>query len=198
MYYTEGDSFVHTTVASSTIEPGEEITITCKYSTNHVPRSTRHRHRLIYNTDINLLETRADREELLKIWGFSCSCALCTSAPTANLASEARVAKITELQDLLMDWTSSSSASPELAEKLIKLYAKENLHAAKGTGHMFAALAYNALGEEGESMEKAKWHAQMAIDAGTVGSGDLGKDREEMRELIEKPKKHWSWGERRR
>lgn len=68
------------------------------------------------------------------------------------------------------------------------------MHAAKGTGHQFAALAYNALGEEGEAMEKAKWHAQMTIEAMSAGSGELEKDGEEMRMIIEKPKKHWSWG----
>lgn len=98
------------------------------------------------------------------------------------------------MQELLSDWSSSSSGGPAIAEKLIKLYARENLHAAKGTGHMFAALAYNALGEEGEAMKMTKWHAQMAIDAGTVGSGEWEKDRAEMKGLIEKPKKHWTWG----
>jgi hypothetical protein len=83
-----------------------------------------------------------------------------------------------------------------MAEKLIKLYAKENLHSALSTGHMFAALAYNALGEEGEAMEKAKWHAQMAIDASIVANRDLARDRREMLAIIENPKKQWSWGQR--
>jgi len=78
-----------------------------------------------------------------------------------------------------------------MAEKLLTLYEKEHVHAAKGTGHMFAALAYNAVGRTKE----ARKHAKMAIEAGMVNSGSQSRedDAKEMEGLIKTPREHWSY-----
>ena len=77
---------------------------------------------------------------------------------------------------------------------LIKLYEEEKVHAAKGMGNMFAALAYNAMGDT----SKAKRYARMAIQAGLVGSGEMEKDVNEMEALRARPREHWSFMTRRR
>lgn len=76
-----------------------------------------------------------------------------------------------------------------MARELLKLYQEEGVHAALGTGHMFAALAYNADGD----MKTAKKHAKLAIEAGMVNSGVKDGDREEMESLSSDPRHHWSY-----
>lgn len=83
-----------------------------------------------------------------------------------------------------------------MAEELLKLYEKEKLWAAWGTGHMYAALAWNAAArkEGGEEEQKAVWHARRSVEIGTLASGAVENNRVEMRKLAEKPREHWSWG----
>ncbi|KAK0669212.1 hypothetical protein QBC41DRAFT_224471 [Cercophora samala] len=63
--------------ASKPISPGEEITISY----------------------LTLGKTFSERSHLLKKWGFTCSCPLCTSTPEAIAASDARRKEIMKLQD---------------------------------------------------------------------------------------------------
>ena len=114
------------------------------------------------------------------MWGFECSCSLCSASSTKRQASEARVHQIDQLQRILIDWSKTSPATSAHALKLIKLYAKESLYAALGTGHMFAALAFNAEGDT----KKAKKHAEKAIEAGILGNGDQERDEKEMKSLL--------------
>lgn len=81
-----------------------------------------------------------------------------------------------------------------MAEELLGLYKKEQLHAALGTGHMFAAQRYNAVG----NAKMAAWHAKKAVDAGIVGSEDEEGDLEQMREVVREPRKHWTFGVQRK
>jgi hypothetical protein len=76
-----------------------------------------------------------------------------------------------------------------MAEHLITLYQQEHLHAAIGTGHMFAALAYNAVG----NTRMAARHGKKAIDAGMVGSGSSDANVAEIKALLDEPKNHWSY-----
>lgn len=76
-----------------------------------------------------------------------------------------------------------------MAEKLLALYEEEHLHAAVGTGHMLAALAYNAVGDTG----KAKMHGRKAIEAGMVSSGSNDVDVVEVKALLKDPVAHWSY-----
>lgn len=80
-----------------------------------------------------------------------------------------------------------------MAEELISLYDEEGLHAAKATGHTFAALAYNAAGDA----KMAEWHAEFALNAGMVNSG-TGEDADEMKKMLEDPRTHWSYNARSR
>jgi hypothetical protein len=76
-----------------------------------------------------------------------------------------------------------------MAEQLLRLYKQEQVHTARGTGHIFAALAYNAVGDT----SSAKKHARLAIEAGMVNSGEKDADVKEMMALRENPKSYWSY-----
>ncbi|KAG0646390.1 N-lysine methyltransferase SMYD2 [Hyphodiscus hymeniophilus] len=176
MYYYDPKTLIHATQASRTIHPGEEITIPY----------------------INILQPREDRQHFLSTsWGFTCTCSLCSSSATHTHASDARIRRIVHLQNALADWSGESIGTPGTAEKLIDLYEEEGIHAAKGTGHMFAALAYNAVGDTA----MAKEHAEGALVAGLVNNGHANgeaADENEMKSLVDWPEGHWSFMARRR
>ncbi|KAG9229945.1 putative N-lysine methyltransferase SMYD2 [Amylocarpus encephaloides] len=168
MYYHNTSSLIHSAHASRTINPGEEITITY----------------------INLLQSGTERQEILKMmWGFDCTCELCSGSELSKARSDMNIEKIVQYHKDLADWTSSSPASPQLAEHLLELYNKEHLYAALGTGHMFASLAFNAVG----NVDMAFQHAEKALEAGMVSSGSVIDDVEEMKTLMKGPKVHWSF-----
>ena len=97
------------------------------------------------------------------------------------------------MQQHLGDWSENSLGTPRMARQLLALYEAEEVHAAMGTGHMFAALAYNAVGDT----SNAKKHARLAIAAGMVNSGEKDADVKEMTALKENPEGHWSYMARR-
>lgn len=76
-----------------------------------------------------------------------------------------------------------------MAEELLSVYEEEEVHAAKGLGHMLAALAYNAEGD----ISMAKKHARFALEGGVVTDGSREKDEDDLRALRENPKGHWSY-----
>ncbi|KAE8442053.1 hypothetical protein EG329_003910 [Mollisiaceae sp. DMI_Dod_QoI] len=168
LYYHDTSSLIHATYASRTILPGEEITIT--YT--------------------NILQPRSERRSVLKqSWGFHCQCSLCSRSDSDIEESDARIKKISDLQTHLSDWTSNSIATPAMAEQLLELYDQEGVHAAKGLGHMLAALTYNAAGD----VSQAKKHARLAIEAGVVTDGSRETDENDMEALTANPKGHWSY-----
>jgi hypothetical protein len=175
MYYYDPKTLIHATQASRTIHPGEEITIPY----------------------INILQPREERQSALSnYWGFTCGCSLCSSSATHTHASDARIRRIIHLQSALADWSRESVGSPSTAEKLIALYEEEGIHAAKGTGHMFAALAYNAIGDT----NMGRKHAEKALEAGLVNNGHISGeqgDESEMKSLLSWPEGHWSFMARR-
>ena len=106
--------------------------------------------------------------------------------------SDSRIQEILDLQTELANWSPWSAGTPAMAEMLISLYEEEHLHAAKATGHTFAALAYSGVGDK----MMAEWHAELALEAGMVNSGP-NDDATAMKKLLEDPEGHWSWMARR-
>ncbi|PMD45390.1 SET domain-containing protein [Hyaloscypha variabilis F] len=168
MHYHDPSTLIHATYASRTILPGEEITITY----------------------INILQTFMERQtHLWHAWGFQCTCALCSSNPGDISTSDSRTREILAMQTYLADWTPNSQGTPKMARQLLSLYEAEEVHAAMGKGHMLAALAYNAVGDT----YQAKKHANLAIKAGIVSSGEEEADTKDMAALNENPEGHWSF-----
>ncbi|TVY80372.1 hypothetical protein LSUE1_G007473 [Lachnellula suecica] len=186
MYYHDPMSLIHSSHASRTIQPGEEITITCKFIALILTR-------LPTPPDINLLQPQSQRQEVLsQIWGFTCTCSLCKSSDSD--ISDGHVSRIIELFTLLADWSPASTATPKLAEELLILCKEEKLYAAFGSGHFFAAQAYNAAGVP----KMAAWHAQKAVEMGIVGDDDAEGQVVQMKELMKNPRGHWTFGVRKK
>jgi hypothetical protein len=94
------------------------------------------------------------------------------------------------MQTHLADWSAGSLGTPKMARQLLALYEAEEIHAAMGKGHMFAALAHNAVGDT----FRAKKYAKLAIEAGMVNSGgEKDEDVKDMTALKENPEGHWSY-----
>lgn len=139
--------------------------------------------------DSNILASWRERQEALSaVWGFQCTCSLCSGTALEIEASDKRLERILELQVVLADFEPGSVATTAMAEELIQLYAEENLHAAKATGYKVAALAYNAVGD----VRTAQRHAKSALDMGIVSSG-LDEYAEEMKRILANPVAHWSY-----
>lgn len=81
-----------------------------------------------------------------------------------------------------------------MADELLSLYEKEEIHAAQGLGHMLAALAYNAEGDT----SLARKHARLAVQAGVVTDGSREASEDDMVALRETPKTHWSYLKRKK
>lgn len=121
------------------------------------------------------------------VWGFKCTCNLCSGTEIEVEASDERLKRILELQTILAD-ISGSAATTSAAEELILLYEEEHLHAARATGHKLAALAYNAVGD----VKTARRHAEIALEVGIVSSG-LDGFAQEIKTILENPVAHWSY-----
>ncbi|EPQ61506.1 hypothetical protein BGT96224_ASP20281 [Blumeria graminis f. sp. tritici 96224] len=162
MYHYNSSSLIHAAVASRVIQPGEEITITC----------------------INMLTSRAERQQHLQaIWGFTCTCAHCNGDESE---SDRRVQRIQYLQQTL---TTRPNSPLAMAEELLSLYEAENVHAAAGMGHMFAAIAYNNIGDTTQAVK----HAQIAREMGIINDAKREDNEEDMLSLLKAPSLHWSY-----
>ncbi|KAH9810165.1 hypothetical protein DFH28DRAFT_501757 [Melampsora americana] len=150
------------------ISPGEELTVT--YIGGELVKSER-------------------QESLLRNYGFSCSCSLCSSPPHIAKLSDHQIEKIQELGPLLDDWTSASEATPTMADRLINLYKLERLDLSIHKAYLRASLAYNAVGES----EKAKIYAALALASGLVSLGPKWGDWPGAMELEQEPETHWSF-----
>ncbi|CAG8984139.1 hypothetical protein HYALB_00006242, partial [Hymenoscyphus albidus] len=171
MYYHSATTLTHSTHASRTIHPGEEITVSY----------------------INPLQFRKERHEALnRWWGFTCTCSLCSAPDAEHHHSDQNMEKIVQLQTELSDWTPTSPATPKLAEKLVKTYKDEGLHSVINIGHMFAAFTYNAVGNVAMAFE----HAGKAVETSMGGTGSVNDDEVDMWALLQNPKGHWSYMKR--
>lgn len=76
-----------------------------------------------------------------------------------------------------------------MAEELLRLFEEEGVSAARGLGHMLAALAYNAVGD----ISLARKHARLGMQDGVVTDGSKEADENDLKELRNSPKTHWSY-----
>ncbi|CAK7220418.1 SET domain-containing protein 5 [Sporothrix bragantina] len=139
---------------------------------------------------MDLIKTRKQRLDKLKAtWGFPCSCSLCTQNRHLTKASDARIKQIQDLRNEFRDYTSSSRATPEMAELFISLYEQERLDAMLYEAYSYAAIEWNGAGEPWRAVK----YARLAIETGLMSVGTHDEDVIEMRRLAVDPWKHWSW-----
>lgn len=170
-YFWDQDTLSHYVHATQTIHPGEEITIT--YINNERKREAR-------------------MQNLKKNWGFDCSCSSCAAHPVFTAESDARMQAIDDISEALDDWTSSSTATPEMAELLISLYEQERLQASLGIPYKHASEAYSSFGDRYNAIK----YAQLSLELLHLDRGFNDVDIKFMLAMAKEPEKSWSWKKR--
>ncbi|PFH58247.1 hypothetical protein XA68_13980 [Ophiocordyceps unilateralis] len=167
-YYFNSRTLTQDVVASTTIHPGTEITISY----------------------IDVSQPRDKRVSQLANWGINCSCHACTRSATLTAASDARLAQISELDRNL----SREIARPELPEKLLSLYKEEGLFGFLGAAYRFAALSYCAEGQRSQAVK----YAQMAFDSALSDNALNLDQALHMKRLAQRPEEQMCWQFRQR
>jgi hypothetical protein len=170
-YFFDEEMMTHYVHAIRDIRPGEEITIT--YIDNEKDRRTR-------------------MSRLKKNWGFECSCAACTAHPSFLAESDSRLHQISDLAKVLDDWTSTSEATPEVAELMVSLYVLERLDASLATAYKYAAEVYSSYGKRWDAIK----YARLSVDMSMLDKGFRDGDVREMKKMVEDPEMTWSWNKR--
>ncbi|KAI1761086.1 SET domain-containing protein [Hypoxylon sp. FL1150] len=165
------NNMTHTTVAARDIAPGEELTISY----------------------IELLLSREERRSRLRRWGFECACSHCHVSDKEAAQSDARLQQILELESALENFN-ETVVTADTGAQVAALYEKERLHTYLGAAYTRAALNCALFGEE----KKAQVLARAAADALEREIGPDSADAKAMRVLAEDPRKHWTWGKRRK
>ncbi|EHK49401.1 hypothetical protein TRIATDRAFT_183670, partial [Trichoderma atroviride IMI 206040] len=164
-YFFDKQTLTHYVHAITDITPGTEITIT--YVDPHMPRQKR-------------------LKKLSSLWGFDCSCSLCSLHPELAHASDERLDQITTINDRLEDW---ESAPLQMAQTLISLYEQERLHAPAGSAYWYAALMSCTHGLYWETIR----YAQLAIELGLLDYGFEDESFHRMRQLAKEPAEDECW-----
>ncbi|KAK0716660.1 hypothetical protein B0T21DRAFT_266491, partial [Apiosordaria backusii] len=126
--------------ASKPIHPGEEITISY----------------------LTLGKTHSERTHLLKRWGFTCTCPLCTASPEAIAASDARRKEIEKLRDSAIRAFQANKPyqALRLTRQVLPLLAKEELFPVESEQLENLSRIYWVLND----MEKAEKYARRSLE----------------------------------
>ncbi|KAK1773917.1 hypothetical protein QBC45DRAFT_426510 [Copromyces sp. CBS 386.78] len=176
------NGLVQVITAVRDIFPGEEITISY----------------------INPLQSRQARQKHLRmVWGFDCSCELCSRSRGRVEESDRRVRLIKKVRRLLRQEVEDDEGKVQgkgegdmkkLAELLVSLYEMEGLW---GMIHEVYAIAAREHSNVGEAWMAMKW-AGLAVEFGAMVLGEGGDEMREMRELARDPWGHGSWMSRKK
>ena len=146
------------------IEPGEEITISCRSS----PGARTPRANVI--TDIAINARSEERETQLRQWGFDCSCEACT-APTRQLeVSDERRAALADCITVMMQALSRGDirAGIETLEKALDDLEAEGLTPLAGEIYEGLATIYWVTGDKKKALEVARTAVEFRADFGAA------------------------------
>ncbi|OAA61810.1 SET domain protein [Niveomyces insectorum RCEF 264] len=132
--------------------------------------------------------SRAERQERLHDWGFTCSCAHCRLRGADAAASDARIRAIEKITKDLEE-RDNPAVTAATGAQLAALYEAEKLDVYLGHVYTQAALNYALFGVEDGALE-------FATKAAAALEREFGPDAPDiaaMRELAANPKAHWSW-----
>ncbi|KAL7946052.1 SET domain-containing protein [Trichoderma barbatum] len=164
-YFFDKQTLTHYVHAITDITPGTEITIT--YIDPHMPRQKR-------------------LKKLSSLWGFDCSCSLCSLHPDLAHESDERLDQIATISERLEDW---ETAPPQMAQALISLYEQERLHAPSSSAYWYAALTSCAEGLYWDTIR----YARLAIELGVLDYGFKDESFDLMRKLAKEPEAEACW-----
>lgn len=170
-------------VALRDIEPGEEITHACKLSPQ-VP-SFLYIQPLTIFADTPPGYTYEERKRMIKSWGFTCRCSMCTAPPSERALSDQRRERIFEIHDTLRDSTldEKASLSPARIDRLVRealdLIELEELDPQLVVYHMVFARAYMMVGD----FRLARRFIELAEEKWILYGGEEHDNIEGIREL---------------
>ncbi|KAF4778141.1 hypothetical protein HER10_EVM0000420 [Colletotrichum scovillei] len=170
-FYIDDSDMRHYTHAIKDIQPGEELTIS-------------------YVDSLSSRAVRQDRAQ--RNWGFGCTCQQCSLSEAFIRSSDQRLGKMWQIEQQMSHWN-GAKVDEEMIEELISLYRQEQLDQSHGSdAFRLAALNYNSLGMEKEALEYAK----LAEEQFMLEKGPRAKQVQDMRDLMQDPKEHYSWRQR--
>ena len=135
-----------------------------------------------------LEKTKVRREKMREGFGFLCQCARCVDSERTDNVLDA----LHTLEAHLNDWTSSSLATPVMADQLIALYEQEGLQGFLDVPYGHRALAANAVGD----MEGARAWAEKARREVLGKDGRAAAAMGVWEGVVRDARGHWSFGRR--
>ncbi|KAH8159702.1 hypothetical protein CIB48_g8545 [Xylaria polymorpha] len=166
-YFFDPNTFAQNVVAVRAISKGEELS-------------------LAY---IDPILPQAERLKRLKAWGFECTCERCGASAAQAAESDQNMMEIQRLWQQVDNYSSSSRATPAMAERLISLYEQEGLQSRIQEAYYRAALEWIGVGE----VEKASEYARLCVKYGTLFKGSGRPFIENMNQLLDNPTGHSHW-----
>jgi hypothetical protein len=164
-------------VALRDIEPGEEITYSCKIRPDRFQTSTD------ALSDVPMGSTRKERQEMLRGWGFNCTCALCNASEDAISRSDNSRGKLQEIRNILeSDPNLNKARIARHAKEIQFLVNREDLHPQMVVYYEVIARAYIEIGD----MEDARKYVDLAEGTWVQYGGHEHDGLEDMRLLREK------------
>lgn len=147
------------------IQPGEEITISCKS-----PFPT-HLHHPNIPSDLLLGKPHAARQEGLKRWGFNCTCALCTAPPAIRAAHDTRRNRIAELEPQLNTLYREGKHNAAIAagEEIVELMLEEGLTSLLPEVYVMLTRLYLVTEQRERAEEAADLALEILEDLGFLG-----------------------------
>jgi hypothetical protein len=137
------------------------------------------------------IQVRANRQhQLLSHWGFECTCNHCTADSDSVALSDKNVEKIHALWSDLDDYSPTSGGSADKAEQLLELYKQERLDTRMHEAYYRASIEWNGVGNSTAAVEAAR----RCLERGEQMRGPQAPFARNMRDLLQDPQKHWSWG----
>lgn len=136
-------------------------------------------------------QTLQDRQEYFtETLNFQCGCSHCKAEKKTKELSEDRVNEILLLESHL-EGNVAPADPTAMAELLVSLYEQESLHLHISKAYALAALEYNGIGDE----YKARSWAYKSVEASLIvgETADIDKYVEDMEDLLDGARIHWSW-----
>lgn len=166
------DSFTVTVGAARDIEPGEEVTISCRTTQKLIQNLRGHWYDTNSRlpTDLMVGQTYEKRQKALKRWEFTCKCALCSAPEAERNASDARRIEIEKKRDQVMDAFRAGDANKaiRLTEDIIRLARLEGLTPFFSEQYDNLGRIYWAIGQRQESERYARMSLRVLREQGFV------------------------------
>lgn len=177
-----------TAMAIRDIKAGEELSISCEFSTTtHQPRTslpsvTIPATKQILDSELGL--THSERQSFLRSrWGFTCTCPLCTASPSAVIASDTRREEIRQIRDkvLALVHEREFKRAVGLYVEMLEIMDEEEMVAARGDHCAIVARMYGAVREW---VEMEKWAGMAVEEMRLFGGEEVFEEVVEMEEMV--------------